>query len=92
MNASFRWNSKPDGASFVSHLNLYGFRDRQWNVAPSRGTERVMFVGDSLTEGFMATDDETIARGYEKAAGESSESDELRHRWKRDSRIPRADS
>lgn len=32
-----------------------------------------MFVGDSLTEGFMATDEETIARGYEKAAGEHSE-------------------
>ncbi|MEO5718049.1 MAG: hypothetical protein ABIR29_05695, partial [Chthoniobacterales bacterium] len=48
MNASFRWNSKPDHASFVSHLNLYGFRDRQWNIAPPRGVERVMFVGDSL--------------------------------------------
>ncbi len=73
MNASFLWNSEPDHASFVSHLNLYGFRDRQWKVAPSRGTERVMFVGDSLTEGFMANDDETIARGYEMAAGKSSE-------------------
>lgn len=73
MNAAFRWNSKPDHASFVSQLNLYGFRDRQWNVAPSQGTERVMFVGDSLTEGFMATDDETIARGYEKAARNDSE-------------------
>ncbi len=71
MNASFRWNSKPDNATFVSHLNLYGFRDRQWNVAPPRGGERVMFVGDSLMEGFMATDDETIARGYEKAANHS---------------------
>jgi hypothetical protein len=73
MNAAFLWNSEPDHASFVSHLNLYGFRDRQWKVAPSRGTERVMFVGDSLTEGFMAADDETIARGYEMAAGKSSE-------------------
>ncbi len=73
MNASFLWNSKPDHASFVSHLNLYGFRDRQWNVAASGGAERVMFVGDSLTEGFMANDDETIAHGYESAAGNHSE-------------------
>ncbi|MEO7724753.1 MAG: SGNH/GDSL hydrolase family protein [Chthoniobacterales bacterium] len=71
MNASFRWNSAPDHATFVSLLNLYGFRDRQWNVAPPNGAERVMFVGDSLTEGFMARDDETIARGYEKAAQHS---------------------
>ncbi|MDQ3414235.1 MAG: SGNH/GDSL hydrolase family protein [Verrucomicrobiota bacterium] len=73
MNAAFRWNSKPDHASFVSHLNLYGFRDRQWKVAPPLRAERVMFVGDSLTEGFMAADDETIARGYEKAAGNQAE-------------------
>ncbi len=68
VNAAFRWNSKPDGASFVSHLNLYGFRDRDWGVAAARGTKRVMFVGDSLVEGFMAADDETIPRGYERAA------------------------
>lgn len=68
MNAAFRWNSKPDGASFVSQLNLYGFRDRPWRISPDRGTERVMFVGDSFTEGFMATDDETIPRGYARAA------------------------
>lgn len=72
MNAAFRWNSEPDHARFVSHLNLYGFRDRPWNVAPPRGAERVMFVGDSLVEGFMATDDETIARGYEKASNAGS--------------------
>ncbi|MBA3650267.1 MAG: SGNH/GDSL hydrolase family protein [Chthoniobacterales bacterium] len=71
MNASFRWNSTPDHATFVSHLNLSGFRDRQWNIAPPNGAERVMFVGDSLVEGFMATDDQTIARGYQAAAQHS---------------------
>ena len=69
MNAAFRWNSKPDGASFESHLNLYGFRDRDWKIRADRRTERVMFVGDSLVEGFMATDQETIPRGYARAAG-----------------------
>ncbi len=73
MHAAFLWNSKPDGASFVSHLNLYGFRDRDWNLRPARGTRRVMFVGDSLVEGFMAADDATIPRGYEHAAGRKTE-------------------
>lgn len=73
MHAAFLWNSKPDGASFVSHLNLYGFRDREWNVAASSQTKRVMFVGDSLVEGFMAADDQTIPRGYERAAGARTE-------------------
>ena len=74
MHATFRWNSLPDGATFESHLNLYGFRDRDWNIRPTRGKERVMFVGDSLVEGFMATDEETISRGYGRAAVEHGES------------------
>lgn len=76
MHATFRWNSAPDGVSFENHLNLYGFRDRDWNVRADGGQERVMFVGDSLVEGFMATDEQTISHGYGRAAvarGESVE-------------------
>lgn len=73
MNAAFLWNSKPDGASFVSHLNLYGFRDHEWDRKPARGTKRVMFVGDSLVEGFMAPDEQTISRGYEHATRSRTE-------------------
>src|ERR1700693_4148563 len=29
-HASFSWESAPDNAYFVHHLNLYGFRDRDW--------------------------------------------------------------
>jgi hypothetical protein len=68
MHATFQWNSKPDGTSFESHLNLYGFRDNDWRIRPDRDKERVMFVGDSLVEGFMATDKATISRGYGRAA------------------------
>jgi hypothetical protein len=68
MHATFRWNSKPDRASFESHLNLYGFRDADWCIRPDRDKERVMFVGDSLVEGFMAGDQETISRGYDHSA------------------------
>ncbi len=61
-NAAFTWASDPDGAEFVHHLNLYGFRDETW---PVKGDKRVMFVGDSFVEGFMASDDETIPYGFE---------------------------
>jgi hypothetical protein len=68
MNATFRWNSRPDGASFDAHLNLYGFHDQDWRLRSAPGTERIMFVGDSLVEGFMTTDPETIPAGYAHAA------------------------
>ncbi|MEY2561079.1 MAG: hypothetical protein QOG51_1494, partial [Verrucomicrobiota bacterium] len=67
MHAVFQWNSKPDGTSYESHLNLYGFRDTDWRIRSDRDKERVMFVGDSLVEGFMATDKATISRGYGRA-------------------------
>lgn len=64
-NAAFTWASDPDAAEFVHQLNLYGFRDRDWSL---KGEDRVMFVGDSFVEGFMAEDDETIPRGFETAS------------------------
>jgi hypothetical protein len=73
MNATFRWKSRPDGVTTDSHLNLYGFRDRNWRVRREHGTERVMFVGDSLVEGFMAGDHETISHGFSRAAVEDKE-------------------
>jgi hypothetical protein len=69
MNASFRWTSEPDGASFVHSLNLYGFRDQAtWCVAPPATAKRVMFVGDSFVEGVMAPDGGTIPRAFAAAA------------------------
>lgn len=66
-NEAFTWASAPDGAEFVHHLNLYGFRDANW---PVNGGQRVMFIGDSFLEGFMAGDDETIPRGFETASAD----------------------
>jgi lysophospholipase L1-like esterase len=69
MNASFRWTSEPDRASFVHALNLYGFRDAStWCVRPPTGRTRVMFVGDSFVEGVMAPDDATLPRAFARAA------------------------
>jgi lysophospholipase L1-like esterase len=73
MNATFRWSSAPDGGSFLTHLNLYGFRDKTWRVNPPVNQTRVMFVGDSLVEGMMASDDETIPSGYARAAADRNE-------------------
>jgi len=69
-NEAYTWASDPDGAEFVHHLNLYGFRDKNWSV---KGSNRVMFVGDSFTEGFMANGDETIPAGFEQAARAAGE-------------------
>lgn len=63
---SFLWISDPDGVEFVHALNLYGFRDREWIV--TKTNERVIFVGDSFVEGFMAQAEESIPRGFERAA------------------------
>ena len=64
-NESYSWASDPDGAEFVHHLNLYGFRDETW---PVKGRNRAMFIGDSFVEGFMSSDNETIVDGFEAAA------------------------
>jgi hypothetical protein len=65
-NASFFCTSDPDGAEFVNTLNLYGFRDKDWKI--EKHIPRVIFIGDSFVEGFMAKDDETIPVGFAKHA------------------------
>jgi hypothetical protein len=68
-NASFVWSSSPDGVTFRHDLNQYGFRDRTWPLRPKAGHRRIMFVGDSFVEGFMAENTQTIPAGFENAAG-----------------------
>jgi lysophospholipase L1-like esterase len=63
--------SGPDGARFVHNLNAYGFRDREWKTAKPSGTTRFFFVGDSMLEGEMAEDDETIPAVYRQKAEEA---------------------
>jgi len=65
-NDSFVIESEPDAIRAVYDLNLYGFRDRDW---PVRGdARRVMFVGDSFVEGYLADESHTIPKGFEAAA------------------------
>jgi hypothetical protein len=67
-NASFVWSSEPDGVEFVHHLNVYGFRDRDWRLRKDPRKTRVAFIGDSLIEGFMANDNETIPFRFAEAS------------------------
>lgn len=69
-NARYRFSSEPDGFSYVHELNLYGFRDRQWSLVTRPGWQRVIFVGDSFTEGAGAPEGATIADGFRDAAGD----------------------
>ena len=75
MNSTIAWTSEPDHAGSLQHLNLYGFRDVQWDVA-HKHAPRILFVGDSFVEGFMAADDETIPALFARrarAAGQALE-------------------
>lgn len=71
-HASFRVESAPDGIQAIHTLNLYGFRDREWQVAKT-ASRRVLVVGDSMVEGFMVEADETVPRLIEKMARKAGE-------------------
>lgn len=74
-HASFRVESAPDGIQTVHKLNLYGFRDREWTVK-KKAAHRVLVIGDSMVEGFLAAQDTTVPRLMENlalAAGENLE-------------------
>jgi len=71
-NASYYWNSKPDGVENLHLLNLYGFRSSEWDFdAPTK--ERILFIGDSFIEGVLAKPDETISSAFEQKATETGE-------------------
>lgn len=70
-NLTLWWWSQPDGASFTSHLNLYGFRGQDWRRTKPRGRERIFVVGDSLVEGLGAPDGATIPEAFAHRARES---------------------
>jgi hypothetical protein len=72
-NQAYYWESAPDTAAlFESHMNAYGFRDKEWTVEKTTGKKRVLFVGDSFVEGLMAQQDETVPIAFEAAAGKGS--------------------
>jgi lysophospholipase L1-like esterase len=65
-NIKLRWECEPDGFAFDHTLNLYGFRGPNFSLEPSPGRPRVVFVGDSFTEGAGAADGDTIPQQFER--------------------------
>jgi hypothetical protein len=72
-NVLVAWGSEPDGREFSHALNLYGFRGPDFQVQPREGVRRVLFLGDSFTEGFGAQDDETLPVAFERLSEEPTE-------------------
>jgi lysophospholipase L1-like esterase len=68
-NIKLVWESEPDGFSFVHTLNLYGFRGPDFSIDKSGGQPRVVFVGDSYTEGAGAADDQTLPEQFRQLTG-----------------------
>jgi lysophospholipase L1-like esterase len=61
-----RFQSQPDGFSFIHRLNLYGFRGDDFTIAPPRRRRRILFVGDSVVEGQGAPESATISAVFSR--------------------------
>lgn len=59
-NVGIRFESEPDGFDFIHTLNLNGFRTPDFDVEPPRNCRRIVFIGDSFTEGHGTSDQDTI--------------------------------
>ncbi len=60
-NKSWTWQSSLDTAHIFQHtMNLYGFRDKEWELQKPKGKKPVLFIGDSFVEGMMAQDNEQL--------------------------------
>ncbi len=64
-NSSFIWASDPDKAESLINLNIYGFRGEDFEIEAKEGDKRVVFIGDSFTEGYLAADNETIPVAFQ---------------------------
>lgn len=68
------FQSYPDtNTRFVHYLNGYGFRDKEWELEKEQGKKRLMFIGDSFTEGAMTTGGNTITDIFSAKAGDDYE-------------------
>lgn len=65
-NAKLRVESEPDGFVFDHALNLYGFRGPDFRLDPPADRPRILFIGDSFTEGAGAADDDTIPEQFNR--------------------------
>jgi lysophospholipase L1-like esterase len=70
-NASFIWASDPDQTESLIELNLYGFRGKNFKAAPDPETPRLIFIGDSFVEGYLAKEDESISSNFKNEASKN---------------------
>ncbi|MCB1894132.1 MAG: hypothetical protein H6945_15925 [Zoogloeaceae bacterium] len=74
-HAHFIVESAPDGARSDHRLNLYGFRDREWSLDHGE-LRRVLVLGDSMIEGFLATPEQTIPAVLQQMSRADSRAEE----------------
>lgn len=71
-NVLIRYESELDGFFYDHRLNIYGFRGKDFAIDPTPGRKRVLFVGDSFTEGFGGSDDDTVPVHFERMLAQES--------------------
>ncbi|HYU79097.1 MAG TPA: SGNH/GDSL hydrolase family protein [Vicinamibacterales bacterium] len=69
--------STPDGFREIHRLNLYGFRGDDFALAAPADRERILLIGDSVTEGQGAAESFTIAAGLARLQAASGEVTEV---------------
>lgn len=71
-NIEMTWKSTLDTpATFVHHLNKYGYRDKiDWKAKKNK--KRILFIGDSFVEGMMSTSEKTIPSSFTAIANENA--------------------
>jgi lysophospholipase L1-like esterase len=69
--------SEPDQITMIQRLNAYGFRGQNWKIEKSAQQKRILFVGDSFTEGFLVKDDAVISERFKSAAAKQNRSVEV---------------
>jgi lysophospholipase L1-like esterase len=72
-----RFDSEPDGVSQVHALNLYGFRGPDFNIDRPSDRRRILFLGDSITEGQGAPESETISSHFARELARDGEPAEV---------------
>lgn len=70
---SLIFESAPDGWRHVHRLNRFGFREKDFSIDPPAGKNRVLVVGDSVTEGQGAAASDTIAANLGRNLGSGFE-------------------
>ncbi len=73
-NQNAFWSSRLDtNVDFIHALNEYGFRDDSWKLKKDKNKRRILFIGDSFTEGVMANQSQTIPETFKKLGNSSFE-------------------